>query len=202
MTNLDRLIAHLKNRGVIRSRTLEKAFLQIDRKDFILPRDRPVAYGDYPLPIGWGQTISQPYTVAFMLTLLDVKPGQTILDIGSGSGWTTALLAYLTGRDGMVLGLERVPQLVAFGKANLASYQFSQAEIRQALPQLGQPGSSFDRILVSASASLFPEELIEQLNPGGNLVIPVGHSIWKILNQEGRILREEFFGFSFVPLID
>jgi protein-L-isoaspartate(D-aspartate) O-methyltransferase len=201
MTSLERLVAHLKNQGVLASERLEQAFLQVDRKDFVLPGDEYAAYQDHPLPIGWGQTISQPYTVAFMLELLDVKKGQSILDIGSGSGWTTALLSRLTGESGRVKGLERIPELVDFGKANLRKYPFSWASIRKAFPPLGDEGNSYDRILVSAGAPSFPEELTEQLQPEGILVIPVGSSLWKISRLPGRIQKEEYYGFSFVPLV-
>lgn len=96
---MDELIRNLKQAGVLRSRHVEAAFGAIDRKDFVPPEYRDEAYGDYPLPIGRGQTISQPYTVAFMLDLLDPKPGERILDVGAGSGWQTALLAQVVSQD-------------------------------------------------------------------------------------------------------
>ena len=136
-----------------------------------------------------------------MLSLLDVLPGQKVLDIGSGSGWTTALLASLTGPSGSVLGLERVKELVSFGRANLLSCSFPQARIDKAGAVPGDPGSSYDRILVSAAAPTFPEELCDQLKPGGILVLPVAHSIWKVRRTGEGILKEEYYGFSFVPLI-
>ena len=201
MASLERMVELLKKRGVLKSEALEQAFLKVNRRDFILRDEGYLAYGDHPLPIGWGQTISQPFTVAFMLSQLDVQSGQKVLDIGSGSGWTTALLACLTGPSGSVLGLERIGELVEYGRANLRAYNFSSARIEQAGPVLGDPGSAYDRILVSASAPSFPEELCGQLNPGGILLIPVANSIWKIIKKGETLIKSEYYGFVFVPLV-
>ena len=201
MRSLEGLIRHLKTRGVISSSLLEDAFRNVDREDFILPESLPERYEDYPLPILCGQTISQPFTVAFMMGLLEVERGQSILDIGSGSGWTTALLASLTGPGGSVTGTERHGELVKFGRCNLAKYPFDWAEIRPAGPYLGIPDSTFDRILVSAAAPDFPDDLPEQLNMNGILVIPVSHSIWKITKRQDGLRCGEYGGFSFVPLV-
>src|SRR3989344_5813208 len=178
----EELLTHLKARILKTPRVIE-AFEKIDRKDFVLPEDQAYAYEDHPLSIGYGGTISQPYTVAFMLELLRPEPADKILDIGSGSGWTTALLAHIVSQKGMtndqllmtrVIGLEIVPELVEFGQKNLAKYNFPNAEIRQA--QKGVAGlpeeSPFDKILVSAAAEKIPEELIKQLSAPGRLVIP------------------------------
>lgn len=201
MNSLDRLIEHLEKLGVLENPLVLDAFRNVDRADFILPEHSSSAYVDAPLPIGFSQTISQPYTVAVMLHLLEPQPGLSFLDIGSGSGWTTALLARIAGDRGRVLGLERRPELVQFGSRNLSRYPFSRARISRASIILGDPGQTYDRILVSASASRFPEELTEQLNPGGILVIPVGHSIWKLRNGDNGLEKEEYYGYSFVPLI-
>ena len=104
---------------------LHEAFRAVARTDFLRPRDQSNAGVDAPIAIGEGQTNSQPRTVFAMLELLDVQPGQRVLDVGSGSGWTTALLAHLVGPTGIVIGTELVPELVAFGGANLAKYDFN-----------------------------------------------------------------------------
>src|ERR1044071_317483 len=121
MNSRDDLQKHLKNESrVLENPELEKAFADIDRADFVGPDYEVEAYEDYALPIGLGQTISQPTVVAFMLELLDIQKGEEILDVGSGSGWTTALLSELTGEDGSVLGWEILPELVKLGQKNIA----------------------------------------------------------------------------------
>lgn len=145
------------------------------RAGFLLPEDRQWAGVDMPLSIGSGQTNSQPWTVREMLRLLGVRPGHTVLDVGSGSGWTTAILAELVGPTGSVLGLERIPQVMEFGRANLERSERPWAAIRLASRgMLGAPEEApFDRILVSAEADRFPDALADQLADGGVLVIPV-----------------------------
>ncbi|PIP86757.1 L-isoaspartyl protein carboxyl methyltransferase, partial [Candidatus Campbellbacteria bacterium CG22_combo_CG10-13_8_21_14_all_43_18] len=157
-----------------------------------------------PLPIGEGQTISQPTVVAFMLELLELEEGQKVLDVGSGSGWTTALIRDIVGPSGEVYGLERQPNLVEFGRANLGKFNFRKAEIFQAKEGvLGYPERGpYDRILVSAAYDEIPQELIKQLKAGGIMVAPVRDSILKISKKsEDEIEKEGFQGFYFVPLI-
>jgi protein-L-isoaspartate(D-aspartate) O-methyltransferase len=176
----------------------------VDRVDFVRLEDRGSTAEDEALPIGYGQTISQPYTVAFMLELLWPRVGEKILDVGSGSGWTTALLAAIVGPKGKVCGVERVPELVGFGRANLAKYTLPQAEILQAGKELGLPEAApFDRILVSAAAeSSVPVRLVAQLKVGGILVMPVGEAIWCVEKLSGTQTRiEKHPGFVFVPLV-
>ena len=206
---MDKLVQHLKNLGVLKEPNIIAAFGAIDRKDFVLPDYREAAYEDYPLPIGLGQTISQPYTVAFMLELLQPKSGEKILDVGSGSGWTTALLSHIVGSKGYVYGTEIISELVAFGQRNLAKYQLPQAQIAQATPPAGEAGKKlgmaqeapFDRILASATASSLPKELVEQLKVGGILVIPVRNDILQVRKiSETKTNIQKFSGFVFVPL--
>jgi protein-L-isoaspartate(D-aspartate) O-methyltransferase len=161
---------------------LHGAFRSVDRADFLRARDRSNAGVDAPIAIGGGQTNSQPRTVFAMLELLDVRAGQRVLDVGSGSGWTTALLAQLVGPSGTVIGVELEPELVAFGGENLAKYDFPWASIRQAEPGvLGAPDDApFDRILVSAEARSLPQPLVDQLAVGGTMVIPVGARMTRV----------------------
>lgn len=197
------LVDHLKGIGVLKNPGIISAFESIDRADFTESRDKAIAYEDVPLDIGYDQTISQPLTVAFMLEELGPKKGDSVLDVGSGSGWTTALLAYIVGGGGKVVGLERISELVNFGRSNIQKYKLDQAKIERAEKGvLGKPGQKFDRILVSASARQLPEELVLQLKPNGTLVVPVGSSIFKITKSaEGVVSMQEFPGFVFVPLL-
>ena len=159
------------------------------------------------MPIGHGQTNSQPTTVRHLLQWLDVSPGQRVLDVGSGSGWTTGLIGHLVGPEGMVVGVEAVPALVEFGRANLAAYDMPWARIEPALPGvLGLPDDApFDRILVSAEAARVPPELVEQLAPGGLMVVPVSGRLCVVRrpsdpDEEAAVERHGYY--RFVPLVE
>jgi protein-L-isoaspartate(D-aspartate) O-methyltransferase len=201
MDNL-RMVADLDSRLNLGPR-LRRAFLTVDR-GYFLPASvaDKSRYADHPIPIGHGQTNSQPYTVAFMIKLLEVAPGQRVLDIGCGSGWTTALLDNLSSPNGEVTGLERIDALVAFGRENLRRFGINPEMIQKARVRPGIEGHRYDRILVSAAAQRMPGELPEQIAIGGIMVIPLGSSIWKIQRVgDDTWNREEYPGFRFVPLL-
>lgn len=203
MKSHQELIDSMIASGVLYSPSLIKAFHRCNRMYFVPDELQSETYGDYPLSIGMGQTISQPTTVAIMLELLRPQAGNKVLDIGSGSGWTTALLASAVEPNGFVEGIERVPSLVEYGRNSLKRIRIENASIEFADPHaLGKPGNHYDRILVSASADELPRILIEQLNPGGILVIPILESVWRFTKREdGKISSYELPGFRFVPLI-
>ena len=197
------LINAMITSGTLRTPEIIDAFVSVDRKYFIPDTFSDHFYIDRPLPIGEEQTISQPSTVAFMLELLQPEKGDKILDIGSGSGWTSALLCSIVGKEGSVLGLERVDLLVETGRKNLSQFAFGeQCHIEKAGSILGIPGEKFDKILVSASAEEIPVSLFDQLNRGGVLVIPVRNSIFRFKKiSDNEVKKEEYPGFVFVPLI-
>ena len=182
---------------------VDQAFAAAPREWFLPEHQRRRAAYDGPIEIGHGQTNSQPRTVAAMLRLLDVRAGDRVLDVGSGSGWTTGLLAELTGPGGDVRGLELEPELVAFGRANLTHGDWSWARIDQATPGVfGAPADApYAPILVSAAARELPTTLVEQLAPGGRMVVPVnGEMLLVVLGADGEptVTRHGFY--RFVPL--
>ncbi len=147
------LIQELIRDGYLKTPRIIEAFKKIDRGRFVPRELARTAYINEPLPIGHGQTISQPLTVAFMMELLRPEPGQKILDVGFGSGWTVALLARIVGENGKVYGLEIVPELFEFGEKNIERFGVKNAELHLSSGWEGlQEKVPFDRILVSAAA--------------------------------------------------
>lgn len=183
--------------------SIDDAFRIVDRRNFVLPEYRHRAGEDRPLPIGFGQTISQPTTVKNMLSWLNVESGQNILDVGSGSGWTSALLAELSKPDGHITAVERITELVTFGRNNVQRANIKNIEFHQASNTYGWAANApYDRILVSASADELPLALIDQLKPGGKLVIPIRNTIHEITKRpSGEFDDRPHFGYVFVPLL-
>ncbi|MDZ5622853.1 protein-L-isoaspartate O-methyltransferase family protein [Nocardioides bizhenqiangii] len=203
---------------------MDEAFAAVPRRDFLPAWQHPFAGIDHALDIGYGVTNSQPTTVRNMLDLLDPQPGDRVLDVGSGSGWTTALLAHLVGPTGSVVGVERIPELVASSRTALARIvpdesvvdrpdsrqerqglsPFAPISVFQAEPGvLGWPAEApYDRVLVSAAAHAVPPALLEQLAVGGVLVVPVeGVMTRVVLSPEGPVV-ERHGRYLFVPLIE
>ena len=205
--NLKGLINNLIESSYLKTPRIIEAFKRIDRADFVPENLREQAYVDAPLPIGGGQTISQPLTVAFMLELLEPDQGDMILDVGSGSGWTTALLAEIVGEKGKVFAIERVPELCEFGKKNVAKHNFIASGRVEMVCGDGTKGWSdkniiFDKILAGASGEKLPEAWKKQLKIGGRIVVPLEHSIWLFIKKGENDFEEvEYPGFVFVPLI-
>lgn len=180
-----------------------QAFKAIERKDFVLDNELNRADYDIPLPIGFGQTISQPTTVELMLGWLEAEPGNKILDIGSGSGWTTALLSNIVGPAGKVYAVEKIAKLKEFGENNCQKYSLKNVRFFLAKKQLGLiKYAPYDRILVSASAQEFPETLSKQLKINGKMVVPVNDTIYEVYKVSARKLKIiKHPGFVFVPLL-
>lgn len=180
------------------------AIRKVKRELFIPLSLRDKAYGNYPLPIGENQTISQPYIVALMTQALDIKPENKVLEVGTGSGYQAAILAELAS---VVYSIERLESLLSKARTNLYSQGYSNIFLIEGDGTLGLPEyAPFDRIIITAAAPKVPETLMEQLENGGKLVVPVG-SRWvqdlKLLEKakNGRIYKRSICGCRFVPLI-
>jgi len=201
-----RLIDRLKKRiGVDHiSEQVLHAMMSVPRHLFVRKSDIAHAYDDYPLPIGYGQTISAPHIVAIMCTLLDVEKGMNILEIGGGSGYHAAVLAELTGPDGMVYSIERIPELAEFARDNLRNAGYPNAAVMTGDGTLGLPEyAPYDRILVACAAPAIPPPLIDQLKRGGKMVIPIGDYMQELylVHKNDVISKEKSGGVIFVPLI-
>jgi protein-L-isoaspartate(D-aspartate) O-methyltransferase len=184
--------------------SLDEALRRVRRRDFLPRRMRGFARENAAVPIGHGQTNSQPSTVRDMLELLEVEPGHRVLDVGCGSGWTTALLGDLVGPTGRVVGVEIVPELVEWGRENLAAYEMPWTRIEQAAEGvLGVPGlGPYDRVLVSAEATGLPHELLGQLVLGGLMVVPVKGRMTVVRRTGGEPEVHHAGWYTFVPLIE
>jgi protein-L-isoaspartate(D-aspartate) O-methyltransferase len=167
----DMVKQQLRGRDIVDEGVL-RAMERVPRELFVSARERRRAYEDAALPIGHGQTISQPYMVAKICETLALRPGQGALDVGTGSGYQAAVLAEL-GAD--VVTIERIPELAEQARANLAAAGYERVEVVVGDGTLGLPERApFDGIAVAAAAPGFPQTLYEQLRPGGRLVVPVG----------------------------
>lgn len=198
-----RMVEHqIAARGIKNVRILE-AMQQVPRHIFIPPLLDRSAYDDCPLPIGNGQTISQPYIVALMTELLDPKPEDRILEIGAGSGYQAAILAMLAAQ---VVTIERIPAVANLARSNLEALGITNAKVIVADGTLGHPADSpYNGIIITAATPQIPKPLLDQLDDGGSLVAPVGdreiQDVIRIKKTDGRFVETRHGSVRFVPLI-
>ncbi len=204
-TALNDLIIYLKNSKFLTDKNVESAFRNIPRHEFVLESDLDDAYDNEPLAILKNQTISQPGVVARMTEWLDVKDGQNILEIGTGSGWQSAILSHLVG-SGTVYSIERHPDLVSFAKDNLKKLNIDNVHVILDDGTRGYPDASpFDRIIITAACTKIPFQLIDQLAENGLILAPVGNSSQSLVllqkTPEGMIELKNQPKYVFVPLV-
>jgi len=182
------------------------AMYQVHREDFVPDAQRHASFRDGALPVGYGQTISQPYIVALMTDLLDLRADSVVLEIGSGTGYQTAILAQLASK---VYSIERIPELAQAAQQRLKDLGYDNVEMRCADGSQGWPENApFDGIIVTAAAASIPPALLAQLKPGGRMVIPIGlprmHQDLMLVtsDQQGKTEKSKILGVAFVPLIE
>ncbi len=202
---MSNLVRNLTEKGYTRNDALIEAFSMIGREEFVPESLSHNAQVDIPLPIGYGQTIPQPSVVAFSLDLLDVEKGQNVLEVGSGSGWVVALLAYIVGDEGRVTGLEVIPDLYRFGQENIQKFNVLKGKKIELYNEDGSEGyaanAPYDRILVGLDFEEVPKLLKDQLKDGGKMVISLRGSIWFFEKRGTEMYSEEYRGFSFSPSV-
>ncbi len=193
----------IRSRGVTDERVLQ-AMENVPRHLFVPEDQRDAAYGDYPLPIGFGQTISQPYVVAMMTELLELAEGDRVLEVGTGSGYQAAVLAELP--DVEVYTVEIIPELAEKAKETLESLGYTNVHLKQGDGYHGWPEHApFDGIIVTAAPDHVPAPLKEQLAVGGRMVVPIGprggyQTLWKFVKQpDGELTAHNEGGVAFVP---
>ncbi|MBI4983673.1 protein-L-isoaspartate(D-aspartate) O-methyltransferase [Candidatus Woesearchaeota archaeon] len=197
------LLEELRCQGI--AEKVMRAVESVDRELFVSPDLVHLAYENIPLPIGSEQTISQPYTVAFMIQLLDIQPGDKILEVGAGSGYNAAVMSQLVGDKGEIFSLEIVEELVRQAKSNLKKAGIRSVQVIHANGYNGYVKEApFDKIIVTAGAPEIPPPLVEQLKEGGIMVIPrtrFGSEVMmRVIKRKEKLEISEHGAFSFVPL--
>jgi len=199
------LVASLKREGRIKTAEVEKVFLEVPREIFVPEMIRNHAYVDMPLEIGNGQTISAPHMVAIMCEALDIKKGQSILEIGAGSGYHAAIVSKIVGEKGHIYSVERVPSLAERAKKNLENAGIKNVTVETGDGSEGLPQHApYERIYVTCAAPEIPKPLVEQLKDFGKMLVPVGRLICnlELIEKKGdKITSKHICGCSFVPLI-
>ena len=199
------LIKYWKNENAVRDEKVINAFKKIPRENFILKENLHEAYGDYPLDIGYNATISQPTTVVIMLESLEVKEGNKVLEIGTGSGYSSALLSVLVGNKGKIYTTEIVKELSEFAKKNLKKLKIKNVKV---FLEDGSNGlikyAPYDRIILHAASECIPDEIIKQLKNNGIFLGPIGNqysqNLIKITKKKNKTIKENLGDFIFVPL--
>lgn len=206
-----KLVRYLEAQGIIKSKSVRDAIASVPRELFVWEGYEDEAYQDTPLPLGnTGQTISAPHMVALMLEELDLRAGNIVLEVGSGSGYNAACISRIVGDSGRVVSIEIEPMLVSFSSRNIGRLGIKNVEIHQGDGSLGWPPNKkvelYDRIVITAAAPSIPQVLIAQLKKDGILLAPLGRSAIQVLTKltkdsMGKIYTKSICECMFVPLI-
>lgn len=204
-TALNDLICNLRHSRFLTDDRVETAFRNIPRHVFVPESEIDCAYYNEPLPIMKNQTISQPAVVSRMTEWLDVKNGQNVLEIGTGSGWQSGILSYLVG-NGTVYSIERHPELVKFAQENLKKLKIENVHVVSGDGSIGYPKAApYDRIIITAACTEVPLPLLEQLNENGLLLAPVGDTSQSLIllqkTSKGIVEIKNQPNYVFVPLL-
>ncbi|MFH0978662.1 MAG: protein-L-isoaspartate(D-aspartate) O-methyltransferase [Candidatus Woesearchaeota archaeon] len=198
----EHLIDRWQKTGLVKNKAIIKAFKEVPRENFVLAESADEAYGDYPLPIGQGQTISQPTTIMIMLEALELEQTDKVLEVGAGSGYSAALIAKIAKK---VYSLEIIKDLAMMARENISRLKINNIEIINGDGSLGHPDHApYDKIVVTAASPKIPLPWVTQLKEGGIIVAPVG-DLWgqkmiKGRKMKGEMHYEELGYFTFVPL--
>ncbi len=204
------LINHLVSLGTLKSEDIKSALKDIDRINFVGEINKEYAYYDEALSIGHSQTISQPFTVVFMLELLEIKKGNIILDVGYGSAWQSCLLAHIVGETGFIHAMEIIPEICKMGKDNSSIYpeikkrvKFYCKNAEDGVPEIMRSNGGFDRIICAAEIREVPQSWMDQLKVGGIMIYPKNKGLYRDTKIDNEKFRSEFYGgFSFVPFTE
>ncbi|MBD3203885.1 protein-L-isoaspartate(D-aspartate) O-methyltransferase [Candidatus Woesearchaeota archaeon] len=205
MMTKEKLLAEIRMMGIKDKKVLE-AIEKTPREKFIRKTDDSQAYGNYPLPIGYDQTISQPYTVAYMIQELRLKKAHKVLEIGGGSGYNAAVMSNVVGKEGKIISIERIPELVEFARKNIRKEGIENIWVVKGDGSKGYKKQSlYDRIIVTAACPKIPEALKDQLKQGGILLAPVnagfGQEMIRLKKTNHGFEEESLGQFRFVPLV-
>ena len=201
----EQLIKKWISSGTIKDRRVIEAFKKIPREEFIKNKDLDDVYGDYPLPIGEGQTISQPTTVMVMTEALELKESDKVLEIGTGSGYQAAIISNIVGNKGKIISTEIIKDLAEFARNNIEKLKLENVEI---LCLDGSKGydkeAPYDRIIITAACPRIPKAIINQLKENGIIIAPVGNMVEQTMikgtKKNNKLIEENLGQFMFVPL--
>jgi protein-L-isoaspartate(D-aspartate) O-methyltransferase len=202
----DKLIQGIRYLEYLKSKNVEDALRKYRREFFVPENCRQLAYRDFPISIGFNQTISQPSTVVAMTEALEIKQGEKVLEIGTGSGWQSAILSYLVGEKGHVYTIEILEELAEFARSNLNKVGIKNVEVIVKDGSLGlKEKAPFDKIIVTAACPDVPGPLLEQLKVNGMMVLPIGNlylqEMLVIKKLKDKIEKKSIGDFMFVPLV-